>query len=384
MDRKEIQEIRKTMSKDHCVIDRMTGCFVDENGEIITQLKTTFRALQEEELEKYCELFRRVLTGKINRNLFTMEFPLQEEQTGGKQNMMFRMLQADYTDEELNEEFFTHILDNLDLAGRLLIVLAHGVYDVPGRTSDNLEMEDASENVYSFMVCCICPVEEVKEGLCYDEVKKDFLNRQSDLGVQKPVLGFLYPAFHDRGADIHSVLYYAKKEDDRHPELMDGIIGGDLPVTEKAQQGLFQGLVEQTLGRDCDFETVKAVTDNLNELIKEEADNPEPLELGKTEMRRLLSDSGAAPEALEHFDETYDEEIGAGQSFRAENIGGKTVMSIQSPSVKISVKSDMTSMITTKVIDGREYILIPVQDDIELNGVRLLTARQDHQDQAAE
>ncbi len=377
MDRKEIQEIRKTMTKDRCVIDRMTGCFVAEDGTIITQLKQTFRALQEEELEKYCELFRKTLTGKIGKNLFTMEFPLQEENAGGKQAMMFRMLQSDYTDEELNNEFFTHILENLDLAGRHLIVLAHGVYDVPGRTSDGIDMDDASENVYSFMVCCICPVVEVKEGLCYDEETLSFINKRSDLGVQMPELGFLYPAFHDRGADIHSILYYAKKEDERHPELMDGLIGGDMPVTESVQKELFTGLVEQTLGRDCDFENVKNLTDALDEMVKQNEDSEEPLELGKTEVRRILNDTGIAPGALEQFEEAYDQEVGEGKTFRAENIAGRTVMEIKSPSVKISVKSEMSSMITTKVIDGREYILIPVQDDIELNGIRLLTTRQD-------
>ncbi len=377
MDRKEIQEIRKTMTKDRCVIDRMTGCFVAEDGTIITQLKQTFRALQEEELEKYCELFRKTLTGKIGKNLFTMEFPLQEENAGGKQDMMFRMLQSDYTDEELNNEFFTHILENLDLAGRHLIVLAHGVYDVPGRTSDGIDMDDASENVYSFMVCCICPVVEVKEGLCYDEETLSFINKRSDLGVQMPELGFLYPAFHDRGADIHSILYYAKKEDERHPELMDGLIGGDMPVTESVQKELFTGLVEQTLGRDCDFENVKNLTDALDEMVKQNEDSEEPLELGKTEVRRILNDTGIAPKALEQFEEAYDQEVGEGKTFRAENIAGRTVMEIKSPSVKISVKSEMSSMITTKVIDGREYILIPVQDDIELNGIRLLTTRQE-------
>lgn len=377
MDRKEIQEIRKTMTKDRCVIDRMTGCFVAEDGTIITQLKQTFRALQEEELEKYCELFRKTLTGKIGKNLFTMEFPLQEENAGGKQAMMFRMLQSDYTDEELNNEFFTHILENLDLAGRHLIVLAHGVYDVPGRTSDGIDMDDASENVYSFMVCCICPVVEVKEGLCYDEETLSFINKRSDLGVQMPELGFLYPAFHDRGADIHSILYYAKKEDERHPELMDGLIGGDMPVTESVQKELFTGLVEQTLGRDCDFENVKNLTDALDEMVKQNEDSEEPLELGKTEVRRILNDTGIAPKALEQFEEAYDQEVGEGKTFRAENIAGRTVMEIKSPSVKISVKSEMSSMITTKVIDGREYILIPVQDDIELNGIRLLTTRQE-------
>lgn len=377
MDRKEIQEIRKTMTKDRCVIDRMTGCFVAEDGTIITQLKQTFRALQEEELEKYCELFRKTLTGKIGKNLFTMEFPLQEENAGGKQDMMFRMLQSDYTDEELNNEFFTHILENLDLAGRHLIVLAHGVYDVPGRTSDGIDMDDASENVYSFMVCCICPVVEVKEGLCYDEETLSFINKRSDLGVQMPELGFLYPAFHDRGADIHSILYYAKKEDERHPELMDGLIGGDMPVTESVQKELFTGLVEQTLGRDCDFENVKNLTDALDEMVKQNENSEEPLELGKTEVRRILNDTGIAPKALEQFEEAYDQEVGEGKTFRAENIAGRTVMEIKSPSVKISVKSEMSSMITTRVIDGREYILIPVQDDIELNGIRLLTTRQE-------
>lgn len=380
MDRKEIQEIRKTMTKDRCVIDRMTGCFVGEDGMVITQLKQTFRALQDEELEKYCELFRKTLTGKIGKNLYTMEFPLREENPGGKQAMMFRMLQSDYTDEELNNEFFTHILENLDLAGRHLIVLAHGVYDVPGRTSDGLDMEDASENVYSFMVCCICPVVEVKEGLCYNEETLTFINKKSDLGVQMPELGFLYPAFHDRGADIHSILYYAKKEDERHPELMDGLIGGDMPVTESVQKELFTGLVEQTLGRDCDFENVKNLTDALDELVKQNEDSEGTLELGKTEVRRILNDTGIPQKAMEQFEEAYDQEIGEGGSFRAENIAGRSVMEIKSPSVKISVKSEMSSMITTKVIDGREYILIPVQDDIELNGIRLLTTRRDGED----
>ncbi len=380
MDRKQIQEIRKTMTKSKCVIDRMTGCFVGEDGTVIAQLKETFLALAEEELEKYCELFRKTLTGKIGKNLFTMEFPLAEEQPGGKQAMMFRMLQSDFQDEELNEEFFSHILEHLDQAGRHLILLAHGVYDVPGRTSDGIDMEDASENVYSFMICCICPVVEVKEGLCYDEATLTFINKKSDLGVQMPELGFLYPAFHDRGADIHSILYYAKKEDERHPELMDGLIGGDLPFTETVQKELFTGLMEQALGRDCDFENVKNLTDSLNELVKQSEDSEEPLELGKVQMQRLLRDAGADSDAIDKFDEIYDEEVKEGQTFRAENIAGRTVMELKSPSVKISVKSEMAAMLTTRVIDGREYILIPVQDDIELNGIRLLTTRVNTKD----
>lgn len=157
---------------------------------------------------------------------------------------------------------------------------------------------------------------------------------------------------------------------------MDGLIGGDMPITESVQKDLFIGMVEQTLGRDCDFENVKNLTDSLNEMVRQSQERDESLELGKTEVRRMLSDSGVEPKTLERFDEIYDQEMGEGKTFHAENLAGKTVMELKSPSVKITVKEEMSAMITTKVIDGREYILIPVQDDIELNGIRLLTSRQ--------
>ncbi len=378
MDKKAVSEIRKLMTKDNCRIDKITGCFVGEDGTIIAELNETFKAMQDEELEKYCELFRKALSGKLGKNLFNMEFPLSEEREGGKQMEMYELVNDAFNTKEKVKDFLDTIISNLDRAGRHVIMLAHGVYDIPGRTSDGIDMEDASDNVYIFLMCIICPVLEVKEGLCFDESTLHFVNKQSDLGVQAPELGFLYPAFNDRLPDIHNVLYYAKKQDERHPELIDGIIGTEaqMPLAEKAQTELFQEVVEQTLGRACNFENVKALTEAVNQAIKEEKDNPEPVELGKMEMRRILHESGAQPENLgEKFDQAYDEMVGVGQSFTAENVGGKSVMSIASPSVKISIKQNMSSMITTKVIDGREYILIPVQEDVELNGIRLLTTQ---------
>ncbi len=378
MDKKAVSEIRKLMTKDNCRIDKITGCFVGEDGTIIAELNETFKAMQDEELEKYCELFRKALSGKLGKNLFNMEFPLSEEREGGKQMEMYELVNDAFNTKEKVKAFPDTINSNLDRPGRHVIMLAHGVYDIPGRTSDGIDMEDASDNVYIFLMCIICPVLEVKEGLCFDESTLHFVNKQSDLGVQAPELGFLYPAFNDRLPDIHNVLYYAKKQDERHPELIDGIIGTEaqMPLAEKAQTELFQEVVEQTLGRACNFENVKALTEAVNQAIKEEKDNPEPVELGKMEMRRILHESGAQPENLgEKFDQAYDEMVGVGQSFTAENVGGKSVMSITSPSVKISIKQNMSSMITTKVIDGREYILIPVQEDVELNGIRLLTTQ---------
>lgn len=384
MDKKSVGEIRKILTKDHCRIDKITGCFVDEDRKVITRLRETFRALQDEELEKYCELFRKTLSGRMGRNLFDMEFSLQEEEAGGKQDLMYRLVRSGLEDEELLQKFFTGIVESLNLDSKYLLLLAHGAYDIPAKTSDGQDLEDGSDDVYLFMIGCICPVAEIREGLCFDESTLRFINKSSDLGVQAPRLGFLFPAFRDRMPDIHSLLYYSRKEEERHPELIDQIAGSDMPVTASAEKELFTDLVETALGRKCDFENVKSITQAVNEMIREDADNPEPLELGKNEVRRILHENGADQSSLSDFDEAFDQMVGTGKALTAENVAGRSVLEIRSPSIKISVKADMADMIRTRILDGREFLVIPVQDDIEVNGIRILTTMTGEQTSAEE
>lgn len=379
MDKKAVSEIRGILRKDVCRIDKITGVFVDEQGQVITPVRDTWRALPEEETEKYCELFRKVLTGKLGKNLYNLGFPLEEEQEGGAQNRLWKLLKSSLDDAALLQNFLDTVRSKVAMDGRYLILLAYGAYDIPKKTADGQDLEDASEDVYLFLVGCVCPVKEVKEGLCYDEETLTFVNKRSDLGVQMPETGFLYPAFNDRLPDIHSLLWYAKNEDNRHPELMDALVGenADRPLTEKAQQEVFADVVEKTLGRDCSFHNVMSLSQNLEEAIKDEKDDPEPYELGKTEVRRLLSDSVDTPAAVhENFEQVFDEQVGEGKTLTAENLGGSSSMRLKSPSISITVKSDMAVMLTSKVIDGREYILIPVQDDLTLNGIRILPSAQ--------
>ena len=44
--------------------------------------------------------------------------------------------------------------------------------------------------------------------------------------------------------------------------------------------------------------------------------------------------------------------------------------------MKISVKADMSDMLKTRVIDGMEYLLIPVTDELEVNGIRILQSEK--------
>ena len=61
----------------------------------------------------------------------------------------------------------------------------------------------------------------------------------------------------------------------------------------------------------------------------------------------------------------------------AENLIDTGRLEVKSPSMKISVKSDMADMLKTRVIDGMEYLLIPVVDELEVNGIRILQTKRE-------
>ena len=44
----------------------------------------------------------------------------------------------------------------------------------------------------------------------------------------------------------------------------------------------------------------------------------------------------------------------------------------------------MKDMLKTRVLDGREYLVIPIQDEIEVNGIRILPRKQGREDAAVE
>ena len=377
MDKKAIAEIRKLMTLKNCRIDKIRGCYVDENCEIVTEIRDTFLALEESTVEKYCEIFRQTLSGKPGKNLFNLEFPLAEEEAGGRQDLLYRLQKSGLDDSTLLRAFFDRVIETAQFPDKYLILLAHGLYDIPGRTSDGIDMEDASDYVYDFILCSICPVILLKEGLCYDPDKMCFLDRRSDWAVQRPDAGFLFPAFNDRGSDIHQLLYFARRPDELHPELSDDLLGCPMPLPEEDQRGVFKKVVESTLGRDCDFENVKNIHEAIGQLVEQEKDSGEPPQIEKVQLRRILYENGAPEESLDLFDAAFDDAVGEGGSLMAENAAETKKLEIKTPSLRITVKAEMADMIKTRFIDGIEYLTIPVADDIEVNGIRILQSRKE-------
>ena len=369
MVKQEISEIKKLFTQNNCSITRICGCYVDGEKNKKAQFKQAFLALPEEEMFKYFEILRKTLSGSIGKNLHTLEFPLKAEEEGGTQELLLRLRDSKLKDDELLDQFYQNIIDSYEFVGNYLILVIHDAYDVPGRTRDGLEMEDASDEVYEYILVSICPVNLSKPGLSYNAEENSFHNRIRDWVVGVPDTGFLFPAFNDRSTDLHSALYYSKNAEELKEAFVEMLLGCPLPLSAGGQKETFQMLVEETLGETCSIEAVKNIHEKIIEMAEEHKEDPAPLLLDKNEVKTVFAGSGVANEKMEAFDQCYDATAGSDTQLYISNVVNSRSFDVKTPEVVVKVDPGRTDLISTRIIDGRECLVIELGANVEVNGI---------------
>lgn len=371
MIKQEINEIKRLYTPSNCSITRICGCYVDGEKNKKTEFKEAFLSLPEEEIFKYFELLRKTLSGSVGKNMLNLEFPLASEEEGGTQDFLLRLRESKLKDDALLEEFYDKVIGSYEYVGNYLILLIHDVYDVPGKTSDGLTMDDASDSVYEYILCCICPVNLSKPGLSYNSETNEFHNRVRDWIVELPEIGFLFPSFNDRCADIHGTLYYSKNPEEPHSEFVDSILGAILPLTAGSQKETFQTLIEETLGDEAEYEVVKNIHENLTEMIEEHKEIPEPLMLDKHQVKNLFEKSGVEEEKLADFEKLYDAAAGERTSLMVDNVANTRTFEVKTPDVVVKVNPDRADLVNTMTLEGKRCLVIEINDHVEVNGITI-------------
>ena len=373
MNKKEVLEIRKQFTPANCAITRIAGCYVDHEKNKKMESKSAFLSLPEDDAFKYFDIFRKTLSGSVGKNLLNLEFPTKPEMPGGAQEFLMKLRKSKLEDDQLLEEFYDRIIESYNYGENYYIVLIYAMYDIPGRASDGTEMYDASEEVYEYLLCSICPVSLSKAGLSYHAESNCIQDRIRDWVVGMPDKGFLFPAFNDRSTDIHGVLYYTKKSEDLQQELIEQLLGARMPMSANTQKEKFQMLIEDTLGEDGDYKTIRNIHDALNDMIEEHKEEPEPLQLDKADVRKVFEQSGVSSEKMESFDQNYEETAGEKTSLLAENITETKKFQIETPDIVIKVNPGRTDLVDTMVVNGRKCLVIAVDDSLEVNGIPVRT-----------
>jgi len=369
MNKTEVSEIRKLFGKDVYRIDSLAACYVSIEKEKTFVIKEALSSLSEEELLSHLSIFHKCLGGTLGKNLINMEFPLEAEFGEGQQKFLLELRDSGLKDEEKLEKFFDLIIANYPSSDKYYIVAIHGNYDVPGKGKDGETLEDASDVIYEYILCAICPVKLSKAALGYDSDANRIGERVRDWVVEAPDKAFLFPAFNDRGPDIHSLLYYTKKAEELYPDFVEAVFGTVSPPSPVAQTETFNSLITETLKDEVSLEIVQRVQENIAEVIELNKEIPAPVELTSYEVKELLGKSGVESEKLEHFEDTFNEVAGEKATIIANNLPVVKQLSIKAPDIEIKVKPESASLVKHKMVDGVLSIVIPVREGVEVNGI---------------
>ena len=104
-------------------------------------------------------------------------------------------------------------------------------------------------------------------------------------------------------------------------------------------------------------------------MAEEHKDEPQPLMLDKNEVKTILADSGVSDRRLEQFERRYDETAGESTSLFAGNVMNTKTFEVKTPDVVIKVNPERTDLIETKIINGRECLVIELGGNVEVNGI---------------
>lgn len=399
MNKKEVLELKNRLKKTGCTFTKMCGCYVNASKEIVVNFNETFLNLEEDEFYKYLEIAKKALSGTVGNNLLEVNFPMEEEEQGGKQQFLMGLRESKLKNEGLLETFYQLIIDNYDYAGNYLILVYHDAYDVMTKTSDNNKL-DESEEVYEYILCAICPVTLTKPGLGYLEDVNKIGPRNRDWVVGAPDTGFIFPAFTDRSTDIHSAMFYTKNALEPHKELIEFVLGCSPKATATEQKQTFHNIIKNVINdSEKTTQVIGEIQENLSLIVEEQEatapESEEPVILTSNSVQEILVECGVSEDLVEKIQASYEENFAEeppvvehliDKKILAENEKNKAtkvlVEQIQvlqerlQESVKtnaeefdivLKVKEEKVSQIKTQLIDGKKCIVIPVEEGEQTN-----------------
>lgn len=371
MNDKELREIRRRFRPDKSNITAVRGCFVNDNKEIISQFSQSILLSNFKESEQLLAVMKKSLSGSLGTNLLDVEFSTKQVMEGEEHALLMALRKSELKDDAAINEFYKRVIESVNIDGNYVIMLACDNYDVFTYTSDG-EKEDSFE-VFTYIICSICPIKQLSTALYFKETDNLFHSLDAEAVLSNPRIGFMFPTFEDRKANIYHTLYYTKDISDIQPEFVNRIFNAELPMPAAKQKETFDECLKETLEAECDYEVMRSVHEQITEMVQlhKDAKEEEPLTLTKDSLKNVLQYCGVDEERVEAFGKKYDESFGENVQLAPKNIVTLNKFELNTPDVTIKVNPERKELVSTQIINGVKYIMIKATDGVEVNGVNI-------------
>lgn len=373
MNEKEIGEIRRRVRRDRSNMTAIYGCFVNEQKEIVTEYRQSTAIMSENEAERYFGLMKRSLSGTLGKNLVDITFRTAQVADSPEHKLLMGLRESGLKDDALREQLYKKIVETVSMDTGYLILLGCDSYDVPFKSKDGETQADNSREVYTYLLCAICPVKQTKANLHYVPESKEFHDGGITQVASAPELGFLFPAFDDRATNIYNALMYTHDSAKGHEAFVEAVFNTKPAIPAAEQKKSFEGLLGSALGEECSMEVVQAVHDELCQAIAlhKESRVADPLLISREQVSDALKTCAISETGIAKFNVQFDETFGSDAMLHPKNIINNKKFEINTPDVSIRVDPSRSDLIETRVIGGVKYILICADENVEVNGVSI-------------
>lgn len=379
MNEKEIGEIRRHVRRDRSNMTAIYGCYVNAQKEIISSFRQSVGLMPENEAEKYFGVLKRTLSGTIGKNLIDISFRTAQVADSAEHKFLMDLRKTALQDDELRMQLFQKIIDSVSMKENYVILVGCDSYDVPFKSKDGQMQADASGEVYTYLLCAVCPVKQSKPGLRYVSEEKEFHDSGLAQVVCAPEIGFLFPAFDSRSTNIYNALLYTHSAKASNDAIAQALFNTEIPKPAAEQKKTFEALLTTALGEECRLDVVQTVHDHLCQCIDlhKESKVSDPLLISKEQVTSALKSCGVSEKHVAKFNVDYDEAFGFEAQLHPKNIINNKRFEINTPAVSIKVDPTRSDLIETRIIGGVKYIMICADENVEVNGVNICFEEQE-------
>lgn len=373
MNEKEVGELRRHLRRDRSNMTAIYGCFVNDNKEIITEYRASLGIMSENEADKYFAIMKKSLSGSIGKNLIDLTFKTSQVAGSPEHKLLMDLRESKLQNDELRMELYKKIIDTVVLDCNYLILLGCDTYDVPFKSKDDITQADSGDEMFTFLLCAVCPVKETKPNLHYVPEEKTFHDGAMNQPVSAPEFGFLFPAFDNRSTNIYNALYYTHNVKENQDAMLEAIFNTPVPKPAAEQKKCFEALLTTALGDECNLDVVQSVHEQLCQRIEmhKESKVPEPLLIDKEVVKDVLTSCGVSEASVAKFSVDFDETFGFEAELHPKNIIDNKRLEVHTPDVAIKIDPTRGDLLETRTIGGVKYIMICADEDVEVNGVSI-------------
>ncbi len=316
------------------------------------------------------ESLKKVLGGRVGKNLTEYGFPREEYDEDGAQNVLYAAMKGKLEDEVANDKLLTRIINNMEYEMGYTLIIGYCSYSIMTKDKNDESYGDAAEE-YNFIVAAVCPVSTGDDGLMFDgEANAIVKKANTDLIISRtPTDGFLYPVFSDRSPDVNNVMCYTKTPKKPNISVVEDVLGCDFVMSFQREKETFQQVLTDVVADELSYTVITQVNEAIRDIVNNSKNETELPLIDDNKLHNILFDAGVSSEKLDALPAVFKEKVGEAEGLTAENLVENKVV-LSTPEITINISRDAAEKVRTSVIGGRRCLVIDLDDpSISVNGL---------------